>query len=686
MAKSSCSKRRNIVNKKATRDFKDVQKFLASSEILMSSSQTIQDIYEIGTTLHAKEKACIYFDEDGKKQSYNYEKYKSLVFFCARHLSSALSGVPSGSLVALKIRNSQNWPLLFWGLEMTGHPVLLIDAKLPHENTENLLKQSSAKAIIVNEEEAYSVPSFRINEVRNSEEDDQFAPHWANSVTFCSSGTTGAAKMMVYEGKNLCAQIHSALNMGLETKDIMHAGRINILCMIPLHHIFGFAATFLWYTFYGKCLVYPTTMATRDLFQAIRKAPVTHLYSVPLFWDGVAQTVDRTANLKGEKMRQTLAKMIAYNCHQIPKDEAGMASWGFVKHQFQKKVFGTQIEYCISGGGYLSPKTLHTINGIGYPLYNGYGMTEVGVTSVELSPRVEDRLKGSIGHPLYGIEYKLNKIEGASGKQGELYIKSPITHVEEIIGGVRGKTTCVDGYYPTGDIAEVDATGSYFIKGRLKDTIINSNGENVYPDEIEFYFKDVKHVANDVVVGVKDGSNEVITLVLELDNTVQNADMQQIKKDVDAINATLSNEKKIDKVVIYKKALPLANNMKVKRYVLREALEKGSDDFIGFDHKREPVSFEGFDPKNVDEVIKKVRKIFSATLLLPEFKISDDAIWNTDLGGDSMSYVSMISDLNDAFHISIPTDKYGVLGCVKDFAYEILLLQKEEESRQSKQK
>jgi hypothetical protein len=53
-----------------------------------------------------------------------------------------------------------------------------------------------------------------------------------------------------------------------------------------------------------------------------------------------------------------LDNLVAYNDHQISKQEAGWAPFGFVKRAFQKKVFGTQIEYCISGGGYLSQKTL----------------------------------------------------------------------------------------------------------------------------------------------------------------------------------------------------------------------------------------------------------------------------------------------------------------------------------------
>ncbi|MFA6620692.1 MAG: AMP-binding protein [Bacilli bacterium] len=669
------------------RDEKDVQRFVDSAKQLLASSRTLRDIYELSTSLHANEKACIFFDEDGRKQSYTYAQYKTHAYYLARHLSSALSDIPSGALIALKLKNCPSWPLLFWAGLMGGHPMLLIDAKLAHENTENLLKQSGAKAILVNEEDPYSVPSFRLNEIKNSDDDASFAPHWANQVIFCSSGTTGDAKMMVTDGEALSFQIAGALDMPKETLDILHSGKSNILSMIPLHHIFGFTAVFLWYTFYGKAIVYPTSMSTNDLFMAIKKAPVTHLYSVPMFWDAVAQKVQRSAALKGGKAVTLLDNLIAYNNHQISRQEASWASWGFVKRSFQKKIFGTQIEYCISGGGYLSQKTLNVINGLGYPLYNGYGMTEIGVTSVELSSRVEDRLKGSIGHLFRGMEYKIVPSAGAKEGQGELYVKSPTIHKEEIIGGIR-KTTVLtpDGFYPTGDIAEKDATGKYYIKGRSKDTIISSNGENVYPDEIEFYFKDVPHVANDVVVGVKNGEKEDVVLILELDNIVETGDFPAIKKAIAAINEQLPNEKRVSRTLIYKKSMPIANNMKVKRYVLRDAIKAGGDDFMSFDDERKGVSLEGYDPAEVSEVLEKVRHVFSKSLLLPEFKIGDDAIWTTDLGGDSMSYVAMATDLNEAFHLSIPTEKYGKLACVKDFTAEILALRHSAPKTPSEQK
>ncbi|MCQ2798233.1 MAG: acyl carrier protein [Bacilli bacterium] len=63
--------------------------------------------------------------------------------------------------------------------------------------------------------------------------------------------------------------------------------------------------------------------------------------------------------------------------------------------------------------------------------------------------------------------------------------------------------------------------------------------------------------------------------------------------------------------------------------------------------------------------------------MLTEEQIDDDAIWTVDLGGDSMSYISMVSDLNDQMELEIPTEKLGKLGSVRDFAAEVLRIRHE---------
>ncbi len=653
-----------------------VTKFLRTNQELLKTSQSLRDIYRISVDRNPRKPAMISFDEAGKKKVLKYSAFKNQVFVTAGKLSRAFSAIPAGTVVGLKLKNSAKWPVFFWAILMTGHTPLLINAALQNENTQNLLTQAKAKSIITNDDGAYSVPSFRVNDILGLEANYAFVPDWADHVIFCSSGTTGDAKMAVYTGKNLCAQVLASTDMGLVTTDLMYPEDIRIFAMIPFHHIFGFVAVFLWFTFYGKTLVFPNSNATKDLLYAAQKGGVTHLFSVPLFWDSIAQAVNRTAALQSKKKATILDRMIAYNNHKIDREEAGLGASTAARKAVQKKALGTKIRYAISGGGYLSPKTMSLINGIGYPLHNGYGMTELGVTSVDLSPNVEHRLKGSIGKPLYGVEYKIRPLDG-SGEEtdtGELYVRSAITHEREYLGGSLSRVKTEDGFFATGDVAYRDAQGCYYIKSRIKDTIILSNGENVYPDEIEDYFKDVSHLNNCVVLGVKPKGEkeELIALVVEVDNQINAEGISKLKADINAINESLPSEKRVQKIYLDRRPLPMANNMKVKRIAVKKGLEEGSEDYLDFEGKKKTVSFEGYDQELVSELQQKVTKIFSAVLLLPEFKIDGNADWGVDLSGDSMSYVEMIQEIESQLGVKIEDSKFGVLMTVNDFVKDII--------------
>ena len=658
-----------------------VAQWMGETAKLADTAQTIEVLYQSIMNRDRNAAAYLYFDEDDKPRTVSYGEWDEQCKKGARSMAS-LMNFEEGSIVGLKVKNSPRWTILYWALVMNGYVPLLIDARLPVLNTNNLLTQSGAKGLIADEEETFIVPSFRTNQILHRAQKKDFVPHFANRMIFCSSGTTGDAKMMIYEGKNLCAQVLASLNIPEKTADLMYPSPIRCLAMLPFHHVFGFMVNFLWYTYYGKTLVYPSSLATNDLLYACKEGKCTHIYSVPLFWDGIASAVTRlVAQMKPNK-QDLFTKMVAFRTKKISKKEAGFASSNIVLHAFQKKLLGKQVRYCIAGGGFLSPKTQEIINGLGYPLYNGFGMTEVGITSVEQSPRVEQRLKGSIGKPFYGVSYKLDETKGEKGDSpfptGELMVASPVIHVEEIIGGVHKKVELEDGFYRTGDIASCDAQGSYYIKGRIKDTIILANGENVFPDEIEYYFKNLPNVKNVACLGAKrpGESEESITLILEVESTLPEESIAKLHEDVKAINNTLPSEKKVQWTLISNKPLPMSGSMKVKRFVIKKAIESGSEEYSDDGAKKKvEVSFDGYDQAQVSDVVTRVTKVFSSILLLPEHKIAPDAIWNTDLGGDSMSYIEMCQALDEEFHITIPEEKYGVLGCVNDFAKEILDIQ-----------
>jgi len=655
------------------KNYEKVNKLLKEALLLKDTDCEFKDIYDLTINRNRNNIVAIYVDESGKIKKYKYNEFARNVNRFANVIDNKLKEFPKDNVVGLKVSNNPHWGEAFYAILMAGYKPLLIDAKNNAQNTENLLKQSKAVAIVSNDIHHYEEKKITLTNLLDAEVVQDFKGTWANEMILCSSGTTGDVKLMVFNGENMSNQIMASLQMGEQTGDIMYPGKIFNLAMIPFHHIFGFVAVFLWYTFYGKTLVYPASATPNDIQYICQKVGITHVYSVPLFWDSLALGLKRKIAMLGEKKEKILNDMIAYNVGEMDKKEAGIAASNIAKNKIQKSLLGNKVKYCISGGGFLSYETLKTMNGIGYNLYDGYGMTELGVTSVELSSDVKQRLKGHIGQPLNGVSYKIKD-------NGELYVKSKITHIREIIGGKESKVALdEEGYFSTGDIAEKDENNSYTLKGRIKDIIVNADGENIFPDELEIYFKDLEHVVHLCVLGIakKGTHDEDVDIVLELDNSASNEDLEALKNKI--LSTVLPHKVAIKDIYISRKKLPLANNMKVKRLTIKKSIEAGEDEYFLLGAKRKERTLEGLDPKEVEEILPKVKKIFAKILILPEFKVENDSHWINDLGGDSMSYVELIKECQDEFHIVFPDESLtGSLTCVNDFVYEIIRLKKEQ--------
>lgn len=649
-----------------------VTSFLYKAANLLNTKQQFSDIYNEIFASNQKQIYAEYFDVNNKTKKYRYRDMQSNIKKYAQYFVTHIEKKDTNRVI-LKLSNCPTWGEVFWGLLMSGFVPILLDARLGYDNTINVAKQSKAIAIVTDDINQYELTKIKLISILQDAKELLANPIWADEVMFSSSGTTGEAKLMVFKGANFVNQICCSLDMGNTSVDIMYPqkyGRIKILAMVPFHHIFGFVAVFLWYTFYGTTLVFPKSNTPTDLLSVCQKAGVTHVYSVPLFWDSLSQSVKRKFALQSAEKQALLEKMIAYNLKEINAKEAGFASKKIVNNKVKKVILGKKVTYCISGGGYLSLDTLKTVNGLGYPLYNGYGITEVGVTSVELSPDVKQRLLGYIGKPLHGVTYKVDP------KTNELLIKSPTIHVREIIGGVEKDTVLDDGYLHTGDIVKEEATG-FIIKGRSKDVIINENGENIFPDELEIFFKGLQDVTNLCVLGVTNPNNalhEDIVLVLEFSDNANEDSLGKLEKQIRA--TVLPHNAKISRIYFAKNHLPLANNMKVKRFMIKKDIENGSTNYLELNSKKEKKSAVKFPQEVVDNIVPKVINIFSKTVYLPTFKINDEDHWIDDLGGDSMNYVEMVQRINQEFNVEIKEEKYGLLTCVNDFVAEIVELKK----------
>lgn len=640
-----------------------MQVFFDEANRLMASKRSFKDIFNIQIETWSKRTLFIFEDEKNRCVKIKYRDYEHICYQYAFVLKNKLANISRDSFIAIKMNNSPKWAHVFWGLIIAGYNPLLINPIMMTSDTNRLILEGGVKAVISDKDEQLDVENININSLKLSEEFK--GEEFGHKVAFCTSGTTGNSRIFVFNEENMVHQIYAAYSMPDTTDTIMYQKPdVRLISIVPFAHIFGFVANFLWFSFFGRTFVFTKSLAPEEISRMCKKYGVSHIFTVPLFWDRVAKSFYDGVQKQSQKRQNLIEKFIAYNNGEISKTEAGLASTKLVKNKIQKSVLGNKVIHCISGGSALSKDTLRTINGIGYPLYNGYGMSEIGITSVELSPKVSMRNKSSVGKPLFGVEYKINN--------GELLVKSPQIHSEMLIDGKLEKADIdADGFFHTGDIASFDEDGNTYIRGKLKDVIISSNGENIYPDEIENKFKDVAGISELSVFGLKQGETEKLAMAIYVPRKLNNDEIKEFENNIAQANSRLPIAMQVQEFYLSFAPLPTNASMKVMRYKLIDDLTHRPEMFVRLNHGN-IVSFEGYDENEVKKVTEHVRDIISDILNVPTDKIADSDHVILDLGGDSFTYMSIIASIESEFDIKISTDSIGRLNTVNDFSLYIL--------------
>ena len=79
-----------------------------------------------------------------------------------------------------------------------------------------------------------------------------YQPVYAEAMALCTSGTTSTPKVYVYNEQAVCDQVLLGDYVYKENRDIVHDGTIKHLAFLPFHHIFGFMAVYMWYSFFRQ--------------------------------------------------------------------------------------------------------------------------------------------------------------------------------------------------------------------------------------------------------------------------------------------------------------------------------------------------------------------------------------------------------------------------------------------------
>ena len=639
-----------------------MQIFFDEANKLLEGEHSFKNIFDIQIEYWKKRTLFIYEDEKGKAQKVNYAQFGEICKQYAFALKQTLKCEP-GSFVALKMNNSPKWAYVFWGLLIAGFNPLMINPILLTNDVERLIKEGNVQAVVNDKDEQLSVPNINVN---SFELNDKYYPEsFGEKIAFCTSGTTGKSRIFVYNADNMVYQIYAAYCMPETTDTIMYQKpEVRLITIVPFSHIFGFVAVLFWFSFFGRCFVFTKSINPDEIVRMCKKYQVSHIFAVPLFWDRVAKSIRSTLALESKGRQKLIEKTIAYNNAEISKTEAGLAASKLVINKLQKKILGNKVVFCIAGGSALSKDTLHLINGVGYPLYNGYGMTEIGITSVELSPKVVQRNKASVGKPLTNVEYRL---EG-----DELLVKAPQIHSETLVNGKLEKASLdANGYFHTGDNASIDEDGYTFIKGKTKDVVIGANGENIYPDEIETKFSDLSFIENLCVLGIPTEQGERLALMINVSRKLSQEESKQLENEIAEANEKLPIAMQVQEFYLSTLPLPINASMKVMRYQIIDDLKNRPETFIKLNHG-ELVDFEGYDEKDIKEVSDHVMDIVSDILAIGKKDIAPNSHVILDLEGDSFTYMSIIASIESEFQIKIPTEMIGRLNTINEFTLFIL--------------
>src|SRR5256714_5434118 len=159
----------------------------------------------------------------------------------------------------------------------------------------------------------------------------------------------------------------------------------------------------------------------------------------------------------------------------------------------------------------LNDKVQRDFQGLGFTILEGYGLTEA--SPVLTVTRPENRmLTGSVGRSLPGVEVRI--ADPDAGGVGEVIARGPNVMLGYYSDESATRDALVERWLYTGDLGKLDDDGNLFLVGRSKEIIVDTNGKNVYPDELEEIYSNSPHIKELSIVGLPDGLGEKVACLV----------------------------------------------------------------------------------------------------------------------------------------------------------------------------
>ncbi len=437
------------------------------------------------------------------------------------HIVFENSGLMPGDKVALCGRNSSHWAVAFLAVLTYGAVAVPIQHEFTPEQIYNIVNHSDSKLLFVGDVVATTIdadqmpslegvvylPDFslvvsrsekltyareHLNEMFGHKYPKYFRKEHVSyykeqspdelALINYTSGTTGFSKGVMLPYRALWGNLDYVLDvLGPHIKS-----GSNIVSILPMAHMYGMMVEFIFGFVNGNHLFYLTRLPSPSLIaEAFAQVKPSLIVAVPMIVEKIVRKMVMPV-VQSNRVRLLLNmpvvnKRVKANIRDMVAD-----------------VFGGNAYEVITGGAALNQEIEAFLRDIEFPITVGYGTTETAplITFSDY----KDFVPGSCGLPVKHMEVRIDS-DDPQNTPGEVMARGMNTMLgyyknEEATRAVLD----ADGWYHTGDLGTMSADGHVFIRGRIKNMLLGSNGQNVYPEEIEDKLNSMAYVNESLIV------------------------------------------------------------------------------------------------------------------------------------------------------------------------------------------
>ena len=553
------------------------------------------------------------------------------------------AGISTGSRVAVVAEHSAFTVLLNLELMYIGVKAVLIDAGLPSDIIKELVQQSEVSGIFVSESKyesvfdsgSFDIPAFVLNgdfsfshidassdvceKVFDRSDEDVAAIIFSSGTTGVNKGVEITYRSLIYTSK--WCHDYNILNDKTRFFDV-----------IPSNHIAGYSTAMSNFPA-GTEIDFIEEMSASALSAGLLRFNPRNFIMIPKVYEVMMNKIK-------EALKEQAAPIRAYANFAIKTCSFFRKKTGiklrFLTKPIWKKAFGNSMLIVGSGTAPCKKEIAEFYLDLGMNFMDVYGSTETGlpITSTNVFEKYPLEGSGKVDELSY-VDIKIvNKDKDGIG---EILVKTELI-MKGYFKDPKLTQAAFDseGYFRTGDLGYIDKDKKLHIVGRIKESIVLSNGKKVSPADVDEFYKNLCSGINMACCGItgEDGYDEIHLFIERKNHTDE--EINQAMNRIVSVSDNESYFRKLSAIHIIDN-IPSTSIGKVKRYLLKDMISDDSDtnqDSLSNGHK-----------VSLLEIIQKYAP--NITVLEGNMQL------RADVGMDSLSLFEMCADIHQTYGVDI---------------------------------